>query len=426
MESQASSTGFLAGMTRWVEEKLAPSVIKFTENKYISAVRQGFLVSIPIMIIGSVFLIIWLFPVKGWDQVLGEFGGYLGTMVSVTFGLLGMVVSFTIAYYLARNLEIEPVLPGIFSLLGFMLLSPPTTLESGSYISTAYLGAPGLFSAIILGLLAPSILHFFTEHRITIRMPEGVPESIVATFASIVPGLVFLTAVWLIRVVLNLDVHAFILKILSPLVVAGDSVWAVNIEVLINRVAWSVGIHGYAVVQSVAAPFWTMAAAANAEAASAGLPIPHIGTSQFLDGLALWSGSTTWPVVAILLFSRLRSFRALGRLNAPIGFFNIWEPIMFGLPIILNPLLIIPFILTGIWGATFAWIMVAIGWVTVPYVVIPLITPPIIAGFLATGGDWRSIPVQIVVLVGAFLIWYPFIRAWERTRAAENPDDVIS
>ncbi|NLJ39782.1 MAG: PTS sugar transporter subunit IIC, partial [Candidatus Atribacteria bacterium] len=172
-------------------------------------------------------------------------------------------------------------------------------------------------------------------------------------------------------------------------------------------------------------PFWTMAATENAAAAAVGEVIPHVGTSMFLDGLALWSGAVTWPVVGLLLFSKLRSFRTLGRLNAPAGFFCIWEPILFGLPIILNPLLIIPFILTGVWGVTFAWLMVSIGWVTVPYVTIPMIAPPILSGFLATGGDWRAIPISIAVLLGATIIWYPFIKSWERIRAKENPGDVI-
>ena len=315
----------------------------------------------------------------------------------------------------------DPVMPTIFSLLGFLILSPP--VDGG--IPVGFLGGTGLFSAIIVGIFSVLVVKFFYDRNITIKMPKEVPVGIANMFASILPGLIFLGLVWLVRIVIDFDFNSFILELLQPLVVAGDSVWTLNLEALINRLAWSVGIHGYTVVQSVAMPFWTMALTENAEAAAAGLAIPHIGTSMFLDGLALWSGAVTWPVVGILLFSKLRSFRTLGRLNAPVGFFCIWEPIMFGLPIILNPLLIIPFILTGIWGVTFAWIMVSIGWVTAPYVMIPMITPPIFSGFLATGGDWRSIPVSLVVLIGAAIIWFPFIKAWERIRAKEDPGDVI-
>ena len=418
---ESERLGFLSSATSWIEEKMAPGVAKFTENKYVSAIRQAFLDTIPLMLIGSVFLIIWLFPIQAWMDFVAPFSAQLSVMVSYTFGAIGLVCSITIAYRLARNLEMDPVMPTIFSLLGFLILSPP--VDGG--IPVGFLGGTGLFSAIIVGIFSVLVVKFFYDRNITIKMPKEVPVGIANMFASILPGLIFLGLVWLVRIVIDFDFNSFILELLQPLVVAGDSVWTLNLEALINRLAWSVGIHGYTVVQSVAMPFWTMALTENAEAAAAGLAIPHIGTSMFLDGLALWSGAVTWPVVGILLFSKLRSFRTLGRLNAPVGFFCIWEPIMFGLPIILNPLLIIPFILTGIWGVTFAWIMVSIGWVTAPYVMIPMITPPIFSGFLATGGDWRSIPVSLVVLIGAAIIWFPFIKAWERIRAKEDPGDVI-
>jgi PTS system cellobiose-specific IIC component len=414
-------TGFLDATAAWVEKKMAPGVAKFTENNYISAIRQAFLDTIPLMLIGSVFLIVAFFPVQAWMDFVSPFLGALMVMVTYTFGLLGLVCSFTIAYRLARNLDMDPVMPAIFSVVGFLILSPP----QDNAIPAGGLGGAGLFSAIIVGVLSVLTVKFFYEKKITIKMPKEVPEGITNMFASITPGLSFMGVIWLIRVVINFDFNGFILRLLQPLVVAGDTLLALNLEAIINRLAWSVGIHGYTVVQSVAMPFWTMAATENAEAAAMGLAIPHIGTSMFLDGLALWSGAVTWPVIGILLFSKLRSFRTLGRLNAPVGFFCIWEPVMFGLPIILNPLLIIPFLLSGIWGVTFAWIMVSIGWVTAPYVMIPMIAPPIVSGFLATGGDWRSVIVSLVVLVGATLIWYPFIKAWERIRARENPGDVI-
>jgi PTS system cellobiose-specific IIC component len=418
---QEKSRGWLIRLTLWVEEKLAPKVSKFTENKFISAIRQAFLDTIPLMLIGSIFLIIWLFPIQAWMDFVAPFSSQLSVMVGYTFGLLGLVSAFTISYRLSQNLEIDPLMPSIYSVLGFLILSPP--VEGATPMG--FLGGTGLFSAIVVGFISALTVKYFYDHNITIKMPKEVPSGIANMFASILPGLFILGVVWLVRMVLNFDFNTFILNLLQPLVVAGDSVWALNIEALINRVAWSVGIHGYTVVQSVAMPFWTMATAENAAAAAAGKPIPHLGTSMFLDGLALWSGVVTWPVVGLLLFSRLRSFRTLGRLNAPVGVFCIWEPILFGLPVILNPILIIPFILSGIWGVTFAWVMASIGWVTVPYAIIPMITPPILSGFLATGGDWRSIPISIIILLGATLIWFPFIKAWESIRAEENPGDII-
>jgi len=420
MESRQEA-GFLGALTSWVEKTMAPGVVKFTENPYVSAIRAGFLATIPVMIIGSVFLIIWLFPIPAWEKIVAPFAPKLMVMVNYTFGILGLICSYTIAYNLAKNLDMEPVAPGIFSLVSFLILSPPVK----DSIPLGFLGGTGLFSSIVLAIATVSVLRLLYRYRITIKMPKGVPPAITEVFTSIVPGLVYLAIVWLVRVVLNIDVNTIILNALKPLVVAGDSLIALNTEVFINRLAWFVGIHGYTVVQSIAMPFWTMALAENAKAAAAGLPIPHIGTSMFLDGLALWSGSVTWPVIGILLFSKLKSFRALGRLNAPIGFFMIWEPIMFGLPIILNPMMFIPFLLSGIWGVTFAWFMVRLGFVTAPYIMIPMITPPIIGGYLTTGGDWRAIPVTIIVLVGAAIIWYPFIKAWERIRAQENPSDIM-
>lgn len=412
--------GLLDAAVAWAERTMAPSAAKFTENKYISAIREAFLDTMPLMLIGSVLLFIARFPIQAWMDFLSPFMGQLMVMVTYTFGLLGLVCAFTIAYRLARNLEMDPVMPAIFSLLGFLILSPP---QEGS-IPVGGLGGTGLFSAIIVGVLSVLVVRVFYE-KIMIRMPKEVPEGIANVFTSITPGLAFMSIIWVVRVVVGFDFNDFISRLVQPLVVAGDSLLVLNLETLVERLAWCVGIHGHTVVQSVVLPFWTMATTENAAAAAAGLPIPHIGTSMFLDGVAIWSGVVTWPVVGIILFSKLRSFRALGRLNAFVGIFCIWEPIMFGLPIILNSLLLIPFILSGVWCTTVAWTVVSAGWVTVPYVMIPMITPPILSGFLATGGDWRSIPLSVVILAGAVLIWYPFIKAWERIRARQNPGDVI-
>ena len=412
---------FLNRLTLWVEEKIAPKVTKFTENRYVSALRQAFLDTIPIMMIGSIFLIILYFPIPAWMDFVAKISSQLSVMISYTFGLIGLVVAFSIAYRLSQNLGIDPLPTSIYSIVGMLILSPPVD----NSIPMEFLGGTGLFTALIVGFFSALIMDYFHKHEITIKMPKEVPVGIVNTFSSILPGLLILSVIWLVRVVLNFEMNSFILGLLEPLVIAGDSLLALNLEVLINRLAWSVGIHGYTVVQSVVAPFWTMAAAENVAAVAAGQAIPHIGTSMFLDGLALWSGTLIWPVVGLLLFSKLHSFRTLGKLNAPVGIFCIGEPILFGLPIILNPILIIPYIISGIWGATAAWFAVSLGLVTVPYVTIPMITPPILSGYLSTGGDWRSIPLSLVILLVSLIIWFPFIKAWENIRMKENPGDLI-
>jgi len=417
----AQETGFMSKVTNWIEEHIVPGVVKFTQNKYVDGIRQGFLDTIPLMLIGSIFLVIALFPVEGWSDVLGSFFDKLWVMYTFTFGVLAVATTYTISYHIAKNLNMDPILPAMFSILGFLMLSPPT--EGGLPIGN--LGGTGLFSSIIVAVLAPTLLKFMYDKNITFRMPKEVPEGIASVFTSIVPGFVFMTLIWVIRIILNFDVNSWIISLLSPLVRAGDSLWVLLVEAFINRAAWIFGIHGYTVVQSVAMPFWQMALEENIQAAAAGLPIPHVGTSTFFDGLAIWSGSLTWPVIVIMLFSKLRSWRAIARLNAPVGIFCIWEPVVFGLPIILNPILAIPMILTSLWGVVVAYYAVIWGLVTTPYVMIPMITPPILSGFLSTGGDWRSIPVSIIVLVGAGLIWYPFLKAYERMRAKENPGDVI-
>ena len=413
--------GFLGTLTAWVERRMGPAMTRLTGNSYVTAIRQGFLATIPVMMIGSVFLIIWLFPVPAWESIIAPFAPKLMAIVTYTFGILGLVCAYTVAHSLAKEFDIEPVIPGMVSVICFLLLSPAA--EGG--IPLGFLGGTGLFSAILVAVGSVSLMRLFYKYKIVIRMPEGVPPSITDVFTSIIPGLASITIVWLVRVVLDIDVNAFILNLLQPLVVAGDSLIALLMEALINRFAWAFGIHGYTVVQSIAMPFWTMAATENVEAVAAGLAAPHIGTSMWLDGIALWSGTVTWPVVGILLFSKLKSFRALGKLNAPVGLFCIWEPIMFGLPIILNPVMFVPFLLSAVWGVVFGYIVTTLGLVAVPYVMIPMITPPILGGYLTTGGDWRAIPVCIIVLLGAAVIWYPFIKAWENIRAKENPSDVI-
>ncbi|MDC7952253.1 PTS sugar transporter subunit IIC [Liquorilactobacillus mali] len=424
--------------TNFVEEKIIPVAAKLGANRGLVAIRDGITLAMPLIIVGSVFLIISSFPITAWTNWLTKTG--LTTLLShgsnLSFGIMGLIAVYGIAHSFAQSYGVEGKGAGVVALSSF-LIATPTITTGGKNILTGidlqYMGSKGLFVAIVLGLTSAWVYQWFVNHHITIKLPDTVPPAVGDSFVALIPGAVIL-AFWLIIFGVlshfNLNIHDILLDVLSkPLGLLGDTLGGTLIAILLNSAFWFVGIHGGNVVNTILSPIWLMNTDANRLAFQAGKTLPNIITQPFIDNFVYMggSGATIGLVIVIMLLSFKKNTSTMTKTMAPItfvpGLFNINEPTMFGLPVVLNISLIVPFILAPMCNAIITYTGMSLGIVhNTIGITIPWTMPPLISGFLATGGHISGSIVQLICILVDCILYYPFYKIVEK----ENKDGIES
>ncbi|HEU3005165.1 TPA: PTS sugar transporter subunit IIC [Streptococcus pneumoniae] len=413
-------------MEKLLQEKLLPVAARLGNNKALVSIRDGITLTIPLLLIGSLLMVIASFPIPGWEKYLGDIGvaDYLWKGVDSSFGLLGLVASFGIAYFMARQYKVYGIPAGIVSLSSFITVTPFIRGEAGAGMPTAFMASKGLFVAMILGLINGYIYQWFINHNIQIKMPDGVPPAVSKSFSAIIPGAVTIVG-WLI-VYATLDklslpnLHEIAQVALgSPLGLLGNNVIGLLILIFLNSSFWFVGLHGGNVVNAVMKPLWLANLDANKVAYQTGETLPNIFTSVFMDNFVFigGGGATIGLVLALGYLAHKKKASKQLKTLAPItvipGLFNINEPAMFGVPIVLNILLLVPFILAPMFNLLVAWGAMASGLVPLTYTDPGWTMPPVISGLLATGSISGSL-LQIVLIVLDVLLYLPFVIAIEK------------
>lgn len=417
-------------MNEILEEKMLPIAAKLGNNKVLIAIRDGITLSMPLIIIGSLFLVIASFPIEAWTNWLTEMGidTYLWKGVDSSFGLMGLVASFGVAYSFARQHKLDGVSAGIIALSSFIVVTPFVTGEAGAGIPVGYMGSKGLFVAMVLGIISSLIFKWFIQHDIQIKLPEAVPPAVSRSFSALIPGAVIIT-LWLVifaiidRVGL-VNIHDLLGKILGgPLGLLGNNIFGTLFAILLNSLFWFVGIHGGNVVNSILNPMWLMNSDANRLIFQADkmADLPNIITMQFIDNYVFMGGggATIGLVIVIAIIARKKKASKISKTMAPLtltpGLFNINEPTMFGLPIVMNISLLIPFILAPMANAIISYAAMATGLVAkTTGIAVSWTMPPIISGFFTTGGHISGSILQLVCIVVDVLIYWFFYKAVEK------------
>jgi cellobiose PTS system EIIC component len=423
--AEHKSSRFEEVMTRVsevVETRLAPPLLRMGNQRHFVAIRAGLIRIIPIIIVGSIPLILANLPIAALAEAMAPFNSALMSLFAMTFGFMTLVLSISIGAELARMYKLETTIVSIITAICFLITAAPIDLETGT-ISTANLGASGMFTAFVVAIIVVETMRFMRDRGITIRMPAGVPENIGASFSALIPMFVLFTFFWLLRVVFGFNLVDVLARIVSPLLIASDTFLGVLVAGLVLCLLWFVGIHGGSLtVWGVLYPFMLANIAANAEAVSAGLTPTRAFVEPFIFIYGMPSGvGITMPLIIYWWRSRSVRLREVARVALGPGIFNINEPVNFGAPIILNPLMFVPFVfLTTTFGMLFGFVLIKIGWVTAPYIQTPWTTPMFFNAYLSTGGDWRSVIAQIVLLGIVALVWFPFAKVWERRLVKEE------
>jgi PTS system cellobiose-specific IIC component len=410
----------------WFERYLVPPLGALASSVYLQAIRDAFIIfTLPLIIAGSIFLIATNPPpIAGLPELVKPYQDALSVPFQLSFGLMALVLAFGVAYSLAQYRRTEPAQPGILAMVLFLVATLPvqdlTQLKLGEILP--YLGGQGLLVAIIVGLLTTEVIYRFRNSRFTIKLPKTVPPNVKRAFEALVPTLLLLTAIWLLEWFVSSHtftgsdgkLHALTIPILlmqafQPLVVVQDSYPAALLEIILMMLLWSVGIHGMNIVTAMAIPFWITTLASNVHGGHG------IVTEPFYHIFAHLGGSgATWPLVVYMLRSRSAQLRTVGKVALGPAIFNINEPVTFGVPMVLNPIMMLPFVFVPALIVTINYAVFSLGWVHVPVIMQPFTVPLGISGFIATGGDIRGSLLQFFDLAVSALIYYPFFKAWER------------
>lgn len=430
-------------LTNWVEQSLVLKVSKITNLRYFQALRNGFFAIMPLTIIGSIFMLITDFPVTGYEDFMaGIFGAnwidFISPAYRATFNMMGLIFAGTMSYKLAESYEMDQLTSLVLGLVAYVVVLPKTVITEagevvGKVLSFNWLGTQGVITAIIMSIISVEVTRFCIKKNIVIHMPESVPTMVSRAFSGLIPG-VFVVLIALIingiGVVASDSFPEMIYAVVqAPLQGIIGHPFAIILVAGLNGLFWWFGIHP-TVINSMLYPILYANADKNQALVELGeltTKTGSFGTVQMLDQFATIGGAgcTIGLAIAMLLVARSSRMKAMSKISFIPAIFNINEPLIFGLPVIFNPLILIPLVLAPVVSVLIAYISMTIGFMPLfTGIQAPWATPFIFSGFLV--GHWQGAVTQIIAVAMSVLIFYPFVKAldsqYEKEEYHEIPD----
>lgn len=419
-----------------IEQKITPMAGAVGQQKYVTSIRDGFITALPFMIVGS-FMLVFIFPpfspdttwefAQAWLKFSLDHRDALMLPFNFSMGIMTLFISVGIAASLAKHHELDPLTAGMLSLMAFLLVAAP--LKDGQ-ISTAYFSGQGIFTAILVAIYSTELYAFLKRNSITIRLPPEVPTGVARSFEILVPVLAVVVTLHplnlFIESQLGMIIPEAIMSLVKPLVAASDTLPAVLLSVLVCQVLWFAGIHGALIVTGIMNPFWMANLSVNQAAMAAGSAIPHIYVQGFWDHYLLIGGvGSTLPLAFLLLRSKAIHLRTIGRMGVVPGLFNINEPILFGAPIIMNPLFFLPFVLVPMVNAALAWFALDLDLVSRVISMTPWTTPAPIGASWAANWSFSPVILCLMCMVTSAAMYLPFLKAYEKQLLEQENENAV-
>lgn len=409
---------------KWIEKVLMPPMAKASEQRHLTSIRDGIIATLPLIIVGSFFTLFASPPIPALEKLVEPHAEKIMIANRMTLGLMAVYAAFSMGYSLAKSYKMDGQAGGLLSLATFLMMTLPLNLDDklpksdavGYVLPMADLGGSGLFVAIISMIFAVEMMRLVVKSGFTIKMPDQVPGSVARSFESLVPAIVIIVISWFVRVILNIDLNAIINKIFEPLGnFAGDSLLGALIPVFFIVLLWSAGIHGVAVMGAVFQPIWFSLLDQNIDAKAAGEPLPHIIVEPFFQWF-VWIGGAgaTLSLCILMIFSKSEYLKKVGRFSIIPSIFNINEPLIFGAPLVMNPILALPFIGIPLILTTITYFVFKLGLIAKITILVPWTLPGPLGALFATNGDWRALVLVVFNLLVAVIIYYPFFKMYER------------
>lgn len=447
-----------------LEEKVVPVAVKIGNNNYINAIKNAFMKLMPLSLIGAIFILInnvflnfsegsFFYQMgirisEDSTKSISQFQSIGNAATNGTIGILSLMIPFMFAGEIAKKNKVDESATGLMAIAAFITLTPtaiaiPNLTETVTGISTSYLGGQNVISGMLIGLIVGEAYSFIVNRGWVIKMPDNVPPAVARSFSSLIPGFIILIVLGALSMVLannHTNFHEIIIKfIATPLTNAGGIVGAVYI--FFSGFLWFFGVHGALVLSALDSPVMGVMALQNIDifqkygsvdaAIKAGEHFnmwakPMIDSYIFLGG----TGATLGLIIAIFLASKRSDWRQVAKFGLPAGIFQINEPILFGIPVILNPVLFIPYILVQPILGIVTTIAYKIGFIPPVTNIAPWTMPVGLGAFFNTNGSISAMALAFINLGIATLIYFPFVvvanKIAEKEQQEANNQETVS
>lgn len=430
-----------------VQQVLMPLTEKISKQKHWLSISKGLMATVPLTLIAAFVNIIANPPVTeemingggvlatlfgGWYSFAQTYGSTINVVYNLTMGIFTLMVVLSIIYNLsdAYNMDkLSNIITGIVSFL--IIASPARVLESGeTVIDLSNLGTSGLFAGILLALLTVEITRFIVNKKITIKMPASVPPNVASAFESIIPFLVNILLWFFLSLLCQSTVHCLIpelvFRILNPILEVVINPVTFVLLLMVCNLLWIFGIAGSSLFFSALLPLMLQQHAANAEAfATGGAAALTMYPTSVWYFMAIGGSGCTLGLCLLMSKSKAKQLSTVGKLSLVPGLYSINEPIIFGTPIVLNPILALPFIAIPAITCILGYICMSIGLISIPHSAIIAFLPIGVISFLSTG-NIANVIFEIVMIGLQVVLWYPFFKTYEKQLLDEENQSLNS
>ena len=402
---------------------------KVETNKYLGSIKEAFTMFVPFIIVGSFgsMLNILVSGANGlaqWIPWLSNLSPAFTAINFVTISCMSLPIAFLIGYKLAEKENLPQLESGLIGLLSYLAVCPNTisTVVEGlkdpvvlNGLGAGVIGAQGLFVSMIMSMVAVKFFGLLTNiDAIKIKMPDSVPTGIARSFNILIPIFIIITAFSVGGCLFNTFtgnyLNVWIYNIIQlPLQALANTTGGILVLALVNQLFWFLGIHGGMVIEGVRGPLSAAGLAENISAVQAGGVATNILTRGFWTSFVVVGGGgiTLSLLIAIFICSKREDHKSIAKFSLIPGICGINEPVVFGLPLVLNPIFAIPFILNSVIAAFIAVVATNIGFLTCGVLDCPPGLPVFVTGFISYG--IHGIIVQAIILIVTFIIWVPFV-----------------
>lgn len=422
-----------------MEEILIPLAAKINKQHHVAAVRDAFTLAFPLTLAGSIIILInyailspdgFIAKILRLGDIFPNLSNYQTLLLPVlngTVNIMSLIITFLTAYKLAEEKKGDKILSAICALAVFFIIYPPYINADGmSGVSIQFLGAQGLFVALIVGLLVGEILTELQKNkRLKIKMPSSVPPAVSQSFSLLIPIMIVLISSSILNYLFSLITDGGIQYLIfeaiqAPFSNLGGNIVTILLFVVVQQFLWVLGIHGPNTLNALRTVMFAQAGVENLAyygtyGTTVGTPFPITWTSiNDAFGNTGGSGATLGMIIAIFCVARKdKKQMEIAKLSAAPGLFNINEPLIFGLPIVMNPIYLIPFILAPVVCNILGWLCVVVFKIIPPASVdVGWTTPGFLIPFLSScGTNYMSLVIGVLCVVVSTFIYIPFVRA---------------
>lgn len=418
----------MEAFTAFLEQHILPIANKMSSQRWLRAIRDAFMSILPITLFGGIATIISSAPavepgtnaiLEAWANFASSNSVLLTWANTMTMGAMSVYIAVGVTYFLCKHYKLDPFIPIVITLAGVLLncFQPMELGWDGKTAEISYLDGKGLLVAIFISIVTVETYHLMREHNVgRISLPDSVPPSLSEAFASLVPALIILFGDIIVFAIFNAMgtiLPAFLYTSLAPALDATDSLFFAIIATILVHFFWFFGIHD-AALSGVLSPIRDGGLSLNAAAQAAGEALPRIFTTPFWVYFVVIGGCGSCLALAILLVrSKSKQLRTIGGVGIVPAFFNISEPIIFGVPLMMNPVFFIPFLLTSTVNAIIAYVCMMTGLVAKTFALLSWNMPSIIGAFLSTF-DWKAVVLVAVCIVIDIVLYFPFFKVYEK------------